>query len=48
MVDSGADHSVIKDGIFPTTYYESTNEKLVTANDSPLHVRGKLTKTSIM
>ena len=47
MVDSGADHSVIRDGIFPTKYYESTNEKLVTANDSPLRVKGKLTKTSI-
>ena len=47
MVDSGADHSVIRDGIFSTKYYEPTNEKLVTANDSPLRVKGKLTKTSI-
>ena len=47
MVDSGADHSVIRDGIFPTKYYESTEEKLVTANDSPLKVMGKLTKILI-
>ena len=47
MIDSGADHSVIRDGIFPTKYYEPTSEKLVTANDSPLKVKGKLTKTSI-
>jgi len=47
MIDSGADHSVIKEGIFPTKYYESTNEKLVTANNSPLRVMGKITKLSI-
>ena len=47
MVDSGADHSVIRDGIIPTKYYEPTNEKLVTANNSPLRVMGKITKLSI-
>jgi len=47
MIDSGADHSVIKDGIFPTKYYEPTNEKLVTANNSPLKVMGKLTRITI-
>jgi len=47
MIDSGADHSVIRDGIFPTKYYEPTKEKLITANDSPLKVMGKLTKISI-
>jgi len=47
MIDSGADHSVIKDGISPTKYYEPTKENLITANGSPLKVMGKLTKTSI-
>jgi len=47
MIDSGADHSVIRDGIFPTKYYEPTKENLIAANNSPLKVMGKITKILI-
>ena len=47
LVDSGADHNIIREGIVPTKYCDKTKEKLFTANNSPLKIKYKLSRAHI-
>jgi len=44
LIDSGADVNCIKRGIIPTKYCEKTNERLSSANGTPLTISYKLNK----
>ena len=47
LIDSNADMNCIQEGLIPSKYYESTQDKLTQANGDRLKISNKLTKTYI-